>query len=70
MTALYKQLDAANHSVSLCAHMMEIDPSDRTIADYEKALDYAASIRAKIGSENRAELHRLDVRSGRVRINH
>ena len=65
MTALYEQLDAANHSVSYACHLMEIDPSDVTISGYESALDYASAIRAAIGRENDVELARLDERSGR-----
>ena len=60
MNTLYEELNAATHSVSFCAHLMEIDPSDRLIADYENALDYAAKIRAAIGAANQAELSRLD----------
>jgi hypothetical protein len=52
---LYNLLDAANHSVSYTAHLMEIDPSDKTIAGYEAALDYAAKIRGLIGENADAE---------------
>ena len=62
--ALYEELDAANHSISYCTHLMEVDPSDRTIAEYEKALDYAASIRMEIGRASHANLARLDYLAG------
>jgi hypothetical protein len=52
---LYNLLDAANHSVSYTEHLMEIDPSDKTIAGYEAALDYAAKIRGLIGENADAE---------------
>lgn len=52
---LYNLLDAAIHSVSYAAHMMEMDPSDKTISGYEAALDYAAKIRRQVGENSAAE---------------
>lgn len=57
---LYALLDAAQHSVSYTAHLMEIDPSDATISGYESALDYAANIRRMIGENADAEMAQRD----------
>jgi hypothetical protein len=52
----YDNHDASLHSLSLCYHMMEIDPSDRSILDYENAIQSEKSARAKIGEINNAEM--------------
>lgn len=63
---LYENLEAAEHSVSLTAHIMEIDPSDRTIADYELALDRARAIRTQIGANSDAEMRQRSIDAGLV----
>lgn len=61
MQYLFDKLDAAFHSTFEAARMMEIDPSDRTIAEYESCLDREAVIRREIGealdAEKKAQLH-------------
>lgn len=58
---LYEALDAALHSVSYAAHLMDIDPSDVTIAGYEQALDYAARVRNQIGERHAADMARREL---------
>lgn len=52
---LYGLLEAAEHSVSYAAHLMELDGSTPNIDTYFSALDYAASIRGQIGENGDAE---------------
>lgn len=66
MTDLYDALYAAEHSVSFTAHIMEMDPTDRSIADYEASLDRAAAVRAQIGDLHNAEMHQRSVDAGLV----
>lgn len=61
---LYEALYAAQHSVSYTHHLMEIDPSDKTISDYEKALDYADKIRREIGLNSDAENEQRSIDAG------
>ncbi len=61
MNEALEELRAAEHSVSFTAHVMEMDPSDRSIADYEKALDYASAARRKIGEINDAEMRQRSI---------
>lgn len=67
---LYNLLDAAEHSVSYAAHLMEIDPSNTMIDGYEAALDYAFNIRRLIGENADAEDAKRSADAGLVASKH
>tara|TARA_R110000737_G_scaffold297464_2_gene304190 strand:- start:658 stop:897 length:240 start_codon:yes stop_codon:yes gene_type:complete len=59
-----KALDAAQHSLSLCLHMMECEPSERSICDYEAAIQSEKKAREEIGNINAAEMHQRSIDAG------
>jgi len=56
MVVAVENLESVLHSLSLCEHMMNCDPSDKTIADYEKTIQQEKEARLKIGQINKAEM--------------
>lgn len=64
MKAAIDALDASQHSLSLCLHMMECDPCERNIRDYESAIQSEKKARELIGNISAAEHHQRSVDAG------
>ena len=60
MLCLYEDLDSALHSVSLTLHILETEGTERSILDYEHALNVASAARAAIGKEHDEDMARRD----------
>lgn len=64
MSELYEELDAVLHSLSYTHYMMVMDPSDKTIAEYEQMIDREKSVRQKIGNLNAEEMRQRSIDAG------
>lgn len=60
-TAAYDELTAALHSVSFTAYVMEMEPTDKHIEQYERALDAAEAARRKIGEIHAADMQQRSI---------